>query len=132
MNEETEDRVPYEIAKQLKGKGFNKPCYGYFDANGHYYSVRLKDFPATNSNMSEDLVSAPTSYQVLNWLKKEHGLQLFPDYNYYDGFHYGYKWCKANGDYGVIWKDNDGESPDGSDTMEEATALVIKEALKLI
>ena len=54
-----------------------------------------------------------------------------PDYFYYDGFHYGYKWVKNNGEYGEFWKEND-EDPKGCDTQEEATHYSIVEAFKLI
>lgn len=66
------------------------------------------------------------------WLRNKHKLYLFPDYTYFDGFHYGMKWVRPNGDYGEFWKDNNGEDPDGWDTIEEALLNGIEQALQLI
>ena len=53
-------------------------------------------------------------------------------YSYNDGFHYGYKWVKYNGENGEWWRDNNGESADGFDTEREALINAIEEAFKLI
>lgn len=124
--------VPYEIAVILKDKGFNEPCMACYDKLNMFSTYSPSIFEPKNYNTSGYCCSAPLYQQVLTWLRKVHGIQLFNDCTYYDGFHYGYKWIKSNGDYGEWWKDNDGESPDGWDTPEEALNEAIKETLKLI
>lgn len=69
---------------------------------------------------------------IKKWMKDQFKIQMFLDYTYYDGFHYGVKWVRANGDYGQIWKDNDGEDPDGWDTPEEAEINATFELLNKI
>ena len=70
--------------------------------------------------------SAPTIAEVVMWFYEKHGVQLFLDYTYYDGFHYGVKWVRSNGDYGQIWRDNDGETADGGDSWAEAYELAFE------
>lgn len=72
---------------------------------------------------------APTITDVIDWFKKVHNIQIFLDYAYYDGFHYGVKWVKSNGDYGEIWRDNNGEMADGCDSWEEAYQIAIETLL---
>lgn len=71
-------------------------------------------------------------FLIQQWLRTDHKIHLFLDYTYYDGFHYGYKWVRGNGDYGEWWKDNDGEEPDGWDDPDVATLEAIKNALNLL
>jgi hypothetical protein len=69
-----------------------------------------------------------TQYETIDWLREKMGVQLFLDYTFNDGvFYYGVKWCKSNGDYGEIWKDNDGDTPDGCETPEKAYSLAFDE-----
>ena len=69
-------------------------------------------------------VHAPTHSIAIEWLRVNFGIQLFLDYFYYDGFHYGYTWVKNNGSYGEIWKDNE-DSPSGVNTIHEATEAAL-------
>lgn len=125
--------LSYDLTLILKEKGFNEPCFAYYSEKGN--RISYTSLPYSNNNsywVNNDCLPVPTHQQVLNWFRKNHGIQLFNDCTYYDGFHYGYKWIRSNGDYGEWWKDNDGESPDGWDTPEEALNEAIKETLKLI
>jgi len=125
--------VPYELALKLKEKGFDEPCLAcvwidndYAIGNNQFVDIMLKNC-APN-----ELIKAPIHQQVIDWFSKVHGIQLFCDYFFCDGFYYGYKWVKSNGEYGEWWKDNNGESPDGWSTPEEALHEAIKETLKMI
>jgi hypothetical protein len=77
--------VPYEIAKQLKEKDFNEPCFGVYGHNGEnverFLSLAeinvLEEFQLVpediiNSQIGDN-VSAPLYQQVTNWLTTEHG-----------------------------------------------------------
>lgn len=123
--------APPALAKQLKESGFlpKMACAYQTQENNRFISFlyHTRDFV-----IAPHLIPAPSYQQVITWFKEKHGLQLFPDYTYYDGFNYGFKWVKSNGDWGVIWKENGMDIPDGCDTIEEATNLAIEEALKLI
>lgn len=66
-----EDFVTYEIAKKLKEKGFNEPCYGYYHLNGGDDSFELcgnDSFDFLNS-LNCFRIAAPTISQVLKWLR---------------------------------------------------------------
>ena len=86
MNEITEDYVSYDIAKLLKEKGFNIPCFGR-------YSVRSKNFhidctkKCNNGGLFE--YAAPTFQMVRKWLRDTYNLYLF---NEYFGESKTYKW----------------------------------------
>jgi hypothetical protein len=73
-----EDFVPFELAKKLKEKGFNEPCYGYYHCNGGNESFELcgngnRDF--LNSK-NKHRIAAPTIPQVLKWLREEQKLHI--------------------------------------------------------
>lgn len=86
------DFVPFEIAKNLKEKGFREEClYCYRNRDGKLYANPLYDNDATetyittnellyshNSKM-ETRIDAPTISQVLKWLRKEKNLHIAID-----------------------------------------------------
>lgn len=68
-----EDFAPFELAKKLKEKGFDEPCYGYYHCNGGNDSFELcgngdRDFLNSKNRYR---VAAPTIPQVLKWLRKK-------------------------------------------------------------
>lgn len=78
-----EDFVSFNIAKKLKEKGFNKPCFGWyypsevcgFDYkttivfnNSAYRGSNYKDMLV--SHKDEKHIDAPTISQVLKWLRE--------------------------------------------------------------
>jgi hypothetical protein len=70
------DFIPYEQALELKGLGFDAPCYGWFDTGylrfGCYeseYVTGLGDLPA------------PLYQQAFRWFREEHGLRHFIEYD---------------------------------------------------
>jgi hypothetical protein len=75
-------------------------------------------------------IDAPTIADVVMWFKNVKKIQLFLDFNYYDGFHYGIKWVNSNAKFGEIWKDN-GAYPSGNDSWEEAYEYAFEHLLKL-
>ena len=70
----TEDYVSFEIAKLLKEKGFNEPCYAcYLNKELSHY-----DYTSTNFELIEDVISAPTQQMAIKWLRKEKGIAVVP------------------------------------------------------
>lgn len=80
-----EDFVTFEIAKKLKEKGFNWIC-------SRYYRTKSKDlfmvFPCEDWSDIKEIINAPTTSQVLKWLREEKGLHIcislgeFSDWDY--------------------------------------------------
>ena len=73
-----EDFVSFKLAKKLKEKGFDIPCYGYYHCNGGNDSFELcgngdRDF--LNSK-NQYRVAAPNISQVLKWLSNEKKLHI--------------------------------------------------------
>lgn len=143
--------VSFEIAKKLRGLGFNILVNYFYSQEGTLIPRILKsgdesidfepdDFYENFNTIAkyevngkyQNVFSAPLLSQFFDWIKKEYKIQMFPDYTYYDGFHYGYKWVKYNGEFGEIWKYNNGDSPDGSDSINDATEYAIESILNKI
>ncbi len=106
--------VTFEQAKKLKEKGFDEECMYHYKNDGTKHLLVIDD---------EYECQAPEQWQVVEWLHVVHGIQLFLDYTFYDGFHYGCKYVKSNGDYGEIgeiWKEGIETDIDGVDTPQEA------------
>ena len=76
-----EDFVTYELAKKLKEKGFDEPCYGYYHCNGGNDSFELCGDRDFQNSKNQYRVAAPTISQVLKWLREEKGMELYSNYN---------------------------------------------------
>lgn len=66
-----EDLVPFELAKKLKDKGFNRQCYLYYTADGEIESTKIQ----MNHNYGSD-ISCPTIWEAKKWLLKEHFINV--------------------------------------------------------
>jgi hypothetical protein len=71
--------VNYEIAKQLKEKGFDEPCFGYYYP--YYYTDRIHFEgssgivkSACDKNLA--LVKAPLYQQVVDWFEEKHNIHI--------------------------------------------------------
>lgn len=129
--------VSFPLAQLLKEKGFNKEVTQRWsiaeNIDGDKFPICQYECALFNWNdhrFYPDHVSAPTIADVVMWFYEEHKVQLFLDYTYYDGFHYGIKWVKSNGNYGELWRDNNGEAPDGYDSWTEAYEVAVEYFLK--
>jgi len=93
--------VTFEQATLLKELGFDEVCK-------KLYTFKGSDFvELPNSNKESLGVSAPEHWQVVEWLRVVKGIHIFLDYTYYDGFHHGFKWVKANGAFEEVWLDRE-------------------------
>lgn len=82
-----EQFVPYEVAKDLKDKGYNEPCFAVYGYNMSEYEsasarerlVQIQEISLTeesnlefedlrNSNIGED-ISAPLLQEVIDWFE---------------------------------------------------------------
>jgi hypothetical protein len=67
--------VPYELALQLKEKGFDEPCFGWWCwINGtaaHYYPYITNNQNLIDLNNHPKNCSAPIYQQVISWLLKK-------------------------------------------------------------
>jgi len=77
MAQITEDYVSFEIAKLLKEKGFDEPCYLGYNKNGEY-------FPTNNRSNSQIVqpdfcfICCPTLQMAMKWLREVYNLFIFP------------------------------------------------------
>lgn len=72
--------VSKELAIKLKEKGFDKPCFGWYDTENGYDDLILNTTTIINSNYKELLestndidiiIDAPTIDQTLEWLREK-------------------------------------------------------------
>lgn len=71
--------VPYEIALQLKEKGFNESCFGYYYPNvpNELYHAKFDVTTGPILLKKEDFVYyAPLYQQVIDWFIKEHKITI--------------------------------------------------------
>lgn len=68
-----EDFVSFEIAKLLKEKGFNEPCYGWYDGKGDICAKFLNpeiplNYPSRESYLCPYYL-CPSQSVVMKWLR---------------------------------------------------------------
>lgn len=70
-----EDYINFETAKLLKKKGFNEPCYRWYDGNGDVCAKFINpEIPFDYS--SREYYLCPTHQMVLKKLREEHKLHI--------------------------------------------------------
>ena len=70
-----EDYCSFEIAKLLKGKGFNWDCITYYmdsKPNNVQYSMLFEN----NTTWEERCCSAPTHQMTMAWLREVHNINI--------------------------------------------------------
>lgn len=68
----TEDYVSFEVAKLLKEKGFNEPCFYYYKDGVLMFSPILKG----RNLYQTDTYSAPTLQMAMKYLREVHHLYI--------------------------------------------------------
>lgn len=94
-----EDFVSFELAKKLKEKGFNNPCFGWYytsEVCGFDYKTLIvfnhSDYRGSNykdmlvSHNDDKHIDAPTIHQVLKWLREENEIHITIDVDVNDNF----------------------------------------------
>ena len=66
----TEDYVSFETAKLLRDKGFDEPCWFWYNPIGEFR--RHYSEPAKSSPCYE--IACPTLQMAMKWLRKEHNI----------------------------------------------------------
>lgn len=125
--------VSYEIAKQLKDKGFNEVCLGWFQFENYgtevhtdkYWKEKLSGLDA------EEFLNAPLYQQVVDWLElKGISIWVFPVYRGEKIAFYKVNMVKFHEQ--IDTQELFGILKDSFNTKEEALTKAIEEAIKLI
>ena len=127
-----EDLIPFELAKQLKEKGFNYERYLYYTNDGE---IGVKEI-RMNHNDGLD-ISCPNIWEAKRWLLKEHfinvqieGIMFFNDEKEMTESELNWKYKLYEASDLSYSKIKDCEY--SYDTEEEALIEGIKDALNLI
>ncbi len=126
--------VSYQIAKQLKEKGFDEECFGYYNDDRQFCFIKISAGIFDQSGIkNEDChrlnIIVPTHQQVLDWLR-ENGI-VISIYNNASG----YLWNMAKTIGGTEIRDSNYDGPNDSgcwDTYYEALNTAILTAITLI
>jgi hypothetical protein len=126
------DFIPYEQALELKGLGFDEPCFGGYYSNQD--NVNLWFFKeAKNSDrderVREGFATAPTYSQAFRWFREKHNI-LATVYSNASG--YLYEWSDSVGGTHRGWSDYEGPNDSGVwNTYEEAELACLKKLIEL-
>jgi len=89
-----------EQGKKLKEKGFNVPCVNYYTPKFTEHGFKLT--PIRNSELG-DFYSAPEQWQIVEWLRINHGIHVEIICDCYGELWYAYlKVCSRE-----VWEDED-------------------------
>jgi len=69
----TEDYCSYEVAKLLKGKGFDWECISYY-VDDEPDDIKYSFCGETNSILKSRYCSAPTIQMAMKWLREVHNM----------------------------------------------------------
>ena len=72
-----EDYVSFEVAKLLKEKGFDEPCFRYAESKEIYESG---DWMV--ANVTGGAVGVPTLQMAMKWLREVHYCHIVVDYTF--------------------------------------------------
>lgn len=70
MEMEKSEFVEYEMAKRLRGLGFDEPCYAWHVSENYGLTYGR----VVQSDLLRDALIAPTNSQVFRWFRDEHNL----------------------------------------------------------
>jgi len=70
--------VPYEIALQLKEKGFDESCVAFYEESGNL-SIGFNWLNGGGKNSNLESCTAPLYQQVIDWFREEHDFFIFID-----------------------------------------------------
>lgn len=132
--------IPYDLSVKLKEKGFQEPCFGYYnkafkkDALGFSFIEKHKFHKNSND---KSFPSAPTYDQVIDWFITKHKIQLKVVAMDFEGTVKWYYECQDIRLYKSPHIDQKVfkfkvMSPNISNTYRSALKKAIKEAIKTI
>jgi len=136
-----EKTVGFPNAKLLKEKGFyidksNTLKFYHTETELRIWNTIMRVQTYATSLPFEyskyDIYQAPTTSLAIDWIRINFGIQIFLDYTFYDGFHYGCKVVLPDGNVEEIWVEGVDNDIDGSDTPEEAKEAAINHVLTVL
>lgn len=76
--------IPYKLAKKLKQKGFDEPCFCVYNNDGKLIMVSnwedcndwSFDFCRNSKYSPSDRTSTPTYQQVTDWFREKHNISI--------------------------------------------------------
>ena len=70
--------IPYQQALELKGLGFDEPCFGKIYAD---FGIELLSYLYRNSDQVGEgtVCSAPLYQQAFRWFREKYGVHMFPE-----------------------------------------------------
>lgn len=72
--------ISKDLALKLKEKGFDKPCFGWYNTDNEILKLHSCEGTARlvleHPLYCEYIIDAPTTDQVLEWLREERGLYI--------------------------------------------------------
>jgi hypothetical protein len=68
-----EEFVPYEIALNLREKGFDKQCFAYFDGEKEIQPI---DTDFKNFRSIGECIAAPLWQQVIDWFREKRNIHI--------------------------------------------------------
>ena len=111
-----EDFVSYELAKDLRKKGYDELCCAEYTYGKHLYINYFYDIKNSSST-----IAAPTLYDVLKWLINSKGICI--DIKYISN-HFYFEIVDMSTERTL--------STEGGNSLEEGLSNAIKESLKFI
>lgn len=129
--------VPYNLALQLKEKGFNENCFTWY-LNKKLEEDSTKFFFFTHSyrshkgeifGVAQEFVSAPLYQQAIDWFREKHEILILTDHylNHRNEFSWRGGYRKLRG-----LRENFAKKQSFMQTYNMALNKAIEEALKLI
>jgi len=72
--------VDYELAKELREKGFDKPCFAYFAGRNNFMFSLLADVEPfcnlANVSNEKEYIPTPTIDQVIEWFIEKYNMRI--------------------------------------------------------
>lgn len=112
--------VSYQVAKQLKEKGFDEPCLACYAYGSEDNLIMAKKDNACDMGYT----AAPLYQQIVDWFRKKHNMVIHVKQDWNNGIMLGYE--------GIIDKEEGYIDVGSFEDYYEALDKVIEEALKLI
>ena len=138
-----EQFVTKEIAKRLKEKGFDEPCYAYFRKEDDALIMISSGIAGVKySYITDDPLLAPLWQQVIDWFRVKHNIRIFENtplcacssLSFNEDFKFEVVKISGNGGWAnsVYGSGGLGSSYRTFPTYKEAREVAIKKALTLI
>ncbi len=106
-----ESCVPFNIAKQLKIKGFKEKCFAFYEDDGEFlYSNGTHEFNGTwlisSKEGSSDLYyTAPLYQTVVDWLREKYDIEIRVNHNKFIKESHGSKDIEYEFEVRSIWRE---------------------------